>query len=86
MAKAGHDVTSTADGREALLAARNSLPFLDMILPGPDPLYLYDLNLQPRANSRRCAKAMDAGADDFLTKAFDPPELKTRLLVANRIV
>lgn len=37
LAKAGHEVTSTADGREALLAARNSLPaliLLDMMLPG----------------------------------------------------
>lgn len=37
LAKAGHEVTSTADGREALLTARNSLPaliLLDMMLPG----------------------------------------------------
>ena len=37
LAKAGHEVISTADGREALLAARHSLPaliLLDMMLPG----------------------------------------------------
>jgi len=37
LGKAGHEVTSTADGREALLAARHSLPaliLLDMMLPG----------------------------------------------------
>ena len=37
LAKAGHEVTSAADGREALLAARHSLPaliLLDMMLPG----------------------------------------------------
>ncbi len=34
---AGHEVTTIADGRQALLAARHSLPaiiFLDMMLPG----------------------------------------------------
>ena len=37
LAKAGHEVTSAADGREALLAARHNLPaliLLDMMLPG----------------------------------------------------
>lgn len=37
LVKAGHEVTSIGDGREALLAARSSLPaliFLDMMLPG----------------------------------------------------
>jgi CheY-like chemotaxis protein len=37
LAKAGHEVTGIADGREALLAARSSLPdviLLDMMLPG----------------------------------------------------
>jgi DNA-binding response OmpR family regulator len=39
LAKAGHEVTGIADGREALLAARSSLPaiiLLDMMLPGLD--------------------------------------------------
>ncbi len=37
LVKAGHEVTSTADGREALLAARSNPPgliLLDMMLPG----------------------------------------------------
>jgi CheY-like chemotaxis protein len=37
LARAGHEVTGIADGREALLAARSSLPaiiLLDMMLPG----------------------------------------------------
>jgi two-component system cell cycle response regulator len=31
-------------------------------------------------------EAMDAGADDFPAKPFDPPELKARLHVGKRIV
>jgi len=31
-------------------------------------------------------EAMDAGADDFLAKPFDPPELNARLQVGKRIV
>ena len=37
LVKAGHEVTGIADGREAMLAARSSLPaiiLLDMMLPG----------------------------------------------------
>jgi two-component system cell cycle response regulator DivK len=39
LTKAGHDVTGIADGRETVLAARQSLPaiiLLDMMLPGLD--------------------------------------------------
>lgn len=39
LVRAGHEVTSIADGRDALVAARRSLPaliLLDMMLPGLD--------------------------------------------------
>ena len=39
LVKAGHEITTIADGREAMLAARRSLPaliLLDMMLPGLD--------------------------------------------------
>lgn len=48
--------------------------------------YTYTVLLTGRNQKREMLDAMDAGADDFLAKPFDPAELKARLLVGKRIV
>ncbi len=76
------------------------LALLDWVLPGLDGVelcrrlrdrpeteaYTYAILLTAKSQKQEMLEAMDAGADDFLAKPFDPPELKARLLVGKRIV
>jgi diguanylate cyclase (GGDEF)-like protein len=76
------------------------LALLDWVLPGIDGTelcrrlrarpenepYVYCILLTAKTKKQEMLEAMDAGADDFLTKPFDPLELKARLLVGARIV
>lgn len=76
------------------------LALLDWILPELDGLelcrrlraraeneaYTYTILLTAKNQKQEMLEAMDAGADDFLVKPFDPPELKARLLAGKRIV
>jgi two-component system, cell cycle response regulator len=76
------------------------LALLDWVLPGVDGVdlcrrlrrrpesepYTYTILLTAKSERQEMLEAMDAGADDFLAKPFDPPELKARLLVGKRIV
>jgi two-component system cell cycle response regulator len=51
-----------------------------------DESYTYTILLTAKNRKQEMLEAMDAGADDFLAKPFDPLELKARLLVGKRIV
>ncbi len=76
------------------------LALLDWVLPGMDGVelcrrlrgrpetdpYTYTILLTGKSQKQEMLEAMAAGADDFLAKPFDPPELKARLLVGQRIV
>ncbi len=76
------------------------LAVLDWVLPGVDgvelcrrlrhraetELYTYTILLTAKSAKHEMLEAMDAGADDFLAKPFDPPELKARLLAGKRIL
>jgi diguanylate cyclase (GGDEF)-like protein len=76
------------------------LALLDWVLPEIDGLeicrrlrtrsdkvpYTYTILLTAKSRQQEMLEAMEAGADDFLPKPFDPPELKARLLVGKRIV
>lgn len=76
------------------------LAILDWVLPEIDGVeicrrlrersekvpYTYTILLTAKSKKDEMLEAMQAGADDFLAKPFDPPELKARLLVGKRIV
>jgi two-component system cell cycle response regulator len=76
------------------------LALLDWVLPGIDGVelcrrirhrdatepYIYTLLLTSKSQKQDLLEAMQAGADDFLTKPFDAPELRARLLAATRIL
>jgi diguanylate cyclase (GGDEF)-like protein len=47
--------------------------------------YTYTILLTAKNQQEEMLEAMDAGADDFLSKPFDPAELKARLLAGQRI-
>lgn len=88
----GYSVTTAPDGRSALLAAtRHSLAvvILDLGLPDMDGTTVIRrlrswnrvpiLVLSARHTSDDKVEALDAGADDYLTKPFGPDELLARL-------
>lgn len=94
----GHAVTLAADGATALRAAATvphpEVVVLDLGLPDMDGLdVLAGLRgwsrvpvvvLSARADSGEKVAALDAGADDYVTKPFGVPELLARLRAAVR--
>jgi two-component system cell cycle response regulator len=76
-----------------------SLAILDWMMPGMDGVevckrvrqrqqepYIYLLLLTTRGRKEHLIEGLDAGADDYLTKPFDPHELQVRLRAGKRIV
>jgi two-component system cell cycle response regulator len=75
------------------------LAILDWIMPGMDGIevcreirrrvhepYIYILLLTAKDRKKDVVAGMDAGADDYLAKPFDPDELKVRLRAGMRIL
>jgi sigma-B regulation protein RsbU (phosphoserine phosphatase) len=76
-----------------------AIAILDWMMPGTDGLelcrlirrddarsHLYVMLLTARNGPADVVTAIDAGADDYLTKPFDPEELRARVQVGIRIV
>ena len=53
---------------------------------GSQEPYVYILLLTAKDEKSDLIKAMEAGADDYLTKPFEPDELKVRLRAGRRII
>jgi len=102
LVKAGYEVVSAKDGREALaLFEKRFFPivFTDWMMPEMDGLqlcrtirknvstgYVFIFLLTARDSRDDMIAGLEAGADDYLTKPFDRLELFARLKTANRIL
>jgi two-component system, cell cycle response regulator len=75
------------------------LAVLDWVLPGLDGIdvlrrirrlsqgkYIYTVMLTAKSQKQDRITAMEAGADDYLSKPVDPTELRSRIVVGKRIL
>jgi CheY-like chemotaxis protein len=53
---------------------------------GDEQGYVYIIMLTARAQKQDLVAGFEAGADDYLTKPFDPHELRSRIAVGERIL
>ena len=76
-----------------------SLAIVDWMMPGIDGVelcrrirsadlrsYVYVILLTSRVSRQDLISGLDAGADDYLTKPFDPDELRARIRVGQRML
>ena len=90
---AGYEVVKYGDGESALLGIEEAAPdlvLLDVMLPGADGLEVAKtmrerglkmpiLMLTARSETQDVVMGFDAGADDYLRKPFEVPELLSRV-------
>ena len=93
LAHAGHEVTRCTDGECALDIVNELSPdliLLDIMLPGADGVEVAKtirargmnmpiLMLTARSETQDVVRGFDAGADDYLRKPFEIPELLSRV-------
>jgi phosphoserine phosphatase RsbU/P len=100
--KWGYDVVVACDGLEALDMVEKHTPsfaILDWMMPGADGIdvcrrireiasdkYTYVILLTARGTNEDMTMGLEAGADDYVIKPFDPNELKFRFRVGERIL
>jgi sigma-B regulation protein RsbU (phosphoserine phosphatase) len=93
-AQNGKEAAEILDGPDA-----PALAILDWMMPQMDGVevcqsvrrhtdrpYIYLLLLTAKSQKDEIAAGLDAGADDYVIKPFDPDELRARLKVGQRVV
>jgi two-component system KDP operon response regulator KdpE len=93
----GYDVMTAGDGTEALKLVSEhvlDLILLDLMMPGPDGFQVCDtvrresnvpiVVLSARGREQDKVRALDLGADDYMTKPFGVDELMARVRAALR--
>lgn len=102
LASAGHEVEVASDGQEALEKLRETgirMVISDWVMPRLDGIdlcqkiredftssYVYIVLITSKSEQDDVLNGLQAGADEFLTKPFDPAELLVRVNTANRIL
>ena len=102
LASAGYTVEAVGDGDAAWHVLERDrdirLALLDWMMPGPDGtelcrrvrqrggLYLYLILLTVRDQKSDIVRGLQSGADDYITKPFDPEELFSRIRAGERIL
>ena len=100
--KWGFEVVQAEGGEEALDICRAEPPDLiisDWLMPGlsgvefcralreeETDFYIYFLMLTSKSDKNEVAEALDAGADDFMTKPVNSDELRARISAGERIL
>ena len=102
LCEAGHEVEVALDGRDGLELMRtnpcrivisdwempemNGLELCRAIRAADLPSYTYIILLTSRGSTQDVVDGMSAGADDFITKPFEPEELRVRIRAGERVL
>lgn len=102
LVKAGYQVETATDGRQALEILRTGsyrLVISDWEMPGINGIelcrrirtrhsggYVYIILVTTREGVSNAVEGLNAGADDFISKPFDPTELCVRVRAGERIL
>lgn len=98
----GYDVTVAQDGNEAFDLIRSGhyrMVVSDWCMPGMSGVqlcrevrrrmtgtYIYIILVTSNCQTRDVVEGLDAGADDYITKPFQPEELRVRMRAGERIL
>src|SRR5688572_3881987 len=102
LTRAGHSVETATNGREALdvlqrggcrlvisdweMPEMSGVELCRAIRAGDSAGYIYVVLLSARVSAADTVEGLSAGADDFMTKPFNPAELAVRVSVGERIL